>query len=65
MLAHVSARRTVSHLFQVAGVRNHEGPARQVEHVELDQVDARLDRSAEGADGVLRGEERRAAVADP
>ena len=41
------------------------GPARQVEHVELDQVDAVADGGPERAERVLRRDERRAPVADP
>ena len=42
-----------------------EGAERQVEHVELDEVDPVLDGGAKGFDGVLRRDVRRAAVADP
>ena len=45
-------------------MREDEGPLVEVEHVELDQVDARVDRGAESAQGVLRRERRGAAVPD-
>ena len=51
-------------LVQVAGVRDHERAARQVDDVELDEVDTRRDGDAERADGVLRSERRRATVTD-
>ena len=42
----------------------HERPAEQVEHVELDQVDSHGDRGPERAQGVLGRERRRAAMPD-
>ena len=62
--AHPASRGAVAHLVEVIGVREHERPARQVENVELDQVDAHLDRRAERAQRVLGSEGRRAAVTD-
>ncbi len=55
----------VAHLVEVIGVRDDERPARQVEDVELDEVDAELDGSAERAQRVLRLDECSAAMADP
>ncbi len=55
----------VAHLVEVVGVRQHERAAREVEDVELDEVDALLDGRPEGAERVLGREVRRAAVADP
>ena len=55
----------VAHLVEVIGVRDDERPARQVEDVELDEVDAELDGGAERAQRVLGLDERRAAMADP
>ena len=46
-------------------MRQHERPVLQVEHVELDQVDAHLDRRAKRAQRVLGRERRRTAMADP
>ena len=58
------ARGTVAHLLEVIGVREHERPALEVENVELDQVDAHLDRRPERAKRVLGSERRRAAMTD-
>ena len=46
-------------------MREHERPVRQVEHVELDEVDALRDCCAKRAERVLGPEGRRAAVTDP
>ena len=43
----------------------HEGAVGEVEDVELDEVDADLDRPPERRQGVLRPERRGPAVADP
>src|SRR5205085_12598670 len=45
-------------------MRDRQRPVGQLEHVELDEVDAEVDRGLESSDRVLRGERRRAAVAD-
>ena len=63
--AHPASRGPVAHLLQVIGVRQHERPARQVENVELDHVDAHLDRRPESVQRVLGSEGCRAAVTDP
>ena len=57
--------RTVADLVEVVGMRDHERPARQVEHVELDRVDARVDGGLERAQRVLGRKRRRAAVPHP
>ena len=46
-------------------MRDDERAARQVEDVELDQVDTVVDGGPERADRVLRRDERRAPVPDP
>ncbi len=45
-------------------MREHERPARQVEHVELDEIDAVCDRFAERAEGVLGREVGRPSMTD-
>ena len=49
---------------QTIGMRQDERPARQVEHVELDEVDAVPDRGAKRAKRVLWREPSRAAMTD-
>ena len=63
-LAHRAGRGAVAHLVEPVGVGEHERPARKVEDVELDQVDALRDRRPERAQGVLRRERGGAAVGD-
>ena len=55
----------MAHLVQVVRVCDDELPAAEVEHVELDQVDPRLDGCTERAQRVLGGERRCPPVADP
>ena len=55
----------VADLVEVVGVREHERPAREVENVELDEVDAVRDGFAKRVERVLRREMRRAAMPDP
>ena len=62
---HAACRRAVADLVEVIRVRDHERASRQVEHVELDQVDAVLDGGAERPQRVLRRERCRASMADP
>src|SRR4249920_2460064 len=47
------------------GRMRQDEPPVQLDHVELDEVAAELDRKLERGDGVLRRERRGAAVADP
>lgn len=56
---------TVAHLAQVVGMGEHQGPVREVEDVEFDEIDTELDRPPEGCERVLRLERGRAAVPDP
>src|SRR5436190_20821809 len=49
----------------VVGMREHQGPVCEVEHVELDKVDAELNGPPEGRERVLRLERGRATVPDP
>ena len=63
--AHGARRAPVGHLVEVVGVRQDERAERQIEDVELDEVDALLDGRPEGPDRVLGLEVRRPAVADP
>ena len=60
-----AAGNAVAHFVEVVGVRDDERPARQVEDVELHEIDAELDGGAERAQRVLGLDERRTAVADP
>jgi hypothetical protein len=62
--AHPPGRRAVADLQQVVRVREDERAVLQLEHVELDEVAAEVDRARERAQGVLRLERRRALVAD-
>ena len=64
-VAHGADSRAVAHLVQVVRVREDERAAGEVEHVELDRVDARRERDLERAQRVLGRERGRAAVADP
>ena len=58
-------RRPVADLVQVVGVREDERASPEIEDVELDEVDAEVDRGAEGAQRVLGRQSRSAPVADP
>ena len=57
--------RAMAHLLEVIRVREHEWAARQVEHVELDEIDAVRDRRTQRGERVLGSEVRSPAMADP
>ncbi len=59
-----AARRSMAHLVEVIRVGDHERAQREIEHVELDQVDADLDRRPERAQRVLGGQGSRTTMAD-
>ena len=64
-LPHRARRPAVAHLVEVVGVGQDEGAASQVEHVELDEIDAVRDGGSKGVDGVLGRDVRRASMTDP
>src|SRR6266516_1681135 len=63
-LAHAAGRRAVADLHEVVRVREDERPIGEIEDVDLDEVDAVVDRGLERAERVLGRERGRAPVAD-
>ena len=57
-VAHRPGGNAVTDLVEVVRVSQHEGPADEVEHVELDRVHAHSERGLEGGERVLRREQQ-------
>jgi hypothetical protein len=64
-VAHGPACGTVTHLVEIVRVGDDKLAVIELDHVELDQVDPRLERRSKGAQRVLRRECGRTAVPDP
>ncbi len=63
--ANASGCRSVAHLVQMIGVSDDQGPAEEIQHVELDQIDSGVDCSPKRFERVLGRKRRGTAMTDP